>query len=130
MSEKVIILEPNDERVKEMVMLYYESYPWNDGYFSNNWSDFFDWWFRDVEGDPDEERPEYVQGTHRIQIHIDAAKITEWACEDLDEDDPYNIPQSEIAKLQEFLDDWCRRQGKTNTYLWDSNCEVRIPWEE
>lgn len=119
-------LEP-DGVFEKFTMLYSDYYPYNEGYFIG-WDEFFDEWKE--QEDLDTKRPEYVWATYPIEMSIDAIDILENATSELHEDAMSNIRDNDIKKLQDYLDNWCKKQTGTTTYYVDYSKAVMIPWEE
>jgi hypothetical protein len=114
------------EEVLNLSEYYYsDKFGDNEGYF-DNWDEFFDYWFDNH--DEDDEKPEFVWTTIPENISMDAMSIIESATEDLYEDAYSDISDSEIKKLQDYLDDWCKNCGVGTTY-YQGKYKVRIPWE-
>lgn len=111
----------------ECFYLYSDYYPHNEGYFSD-WDEFFDLWAEEHE--PDDERPEFVWITEPVKMSIDAHNIVESATEDLYEDAIYDVTDESIKRLQDYLDEWCKRCGVGTTYYESHKYKVRIPWED
>lgn len=123
--DKAIKLKCCDEIGKLMEMYYFEGYPYNEGYFSNI-EEFIEWW----EGNHEEDgtKPKYVWGTCEVELSLDASDILERACEELHEEARDDISESEIEKLQTFLDNWCSEQSYTTSYCCDTRYAIEIPW--
>jgi hypothetical protein len=125
--KKAIKLDTYDVISKNMEMYQSDYFSNNEGYFSE-WEDFFDDWFDNHE--ENEPRPEYVWGTTKQKIGIDAGDIIENATDDLWEDAADCISQEDRDKLQSFLDEWCEKQIGTTTYMITHKYAVKIPWDE
>ena len=63
-------------------------------------------------------------------MSIDAHNIVESATEDLYEDAIYDVTDESIKRLQDYLDEWCKRCGVGTTYYESHKYKVRIPWED
>ena len=105
----------------------------NDGFFSD-WQEFFDAWHNFVwecknDGLPVPERPEYVWGTEKIEMTLDAGGILENACEEMYDEAMLDISQDAIKEMQDYLNTWLYRYGLT-TYAETHKHVIRIPWEE
>lgn len=120
-------IQYDSDEAKNMKMLFSESYPYNEGYFSD-WDDYFNAWYDSNDHSSDNIRPEYVYGTYEMGLKIDIENAIEDACSDLHESARDNI--SGIDKLQEIVDDWCSEQSGCVTYFQDQKVAVKIPWEE
>lgn len=105
---------------------YYDQYERNDGYFYV-WDEFFDWWKDSY--DSSYEKPEYVWGTTKIHMRLNANDIISSACEDLYEDADSNISSVDIKEMQDFFDKWLKEHGLT-AYEFTYQHAIRIPWEE
>jgi len=114
---------PDEETTRER-LFFSDAYPYNGGYFTN-WDEFFDAW--DNEHEPDEPRPEYVWPTEESRMELDAERIVEDACDDLDED-AYDRVSSDIPELQGYMDKWLDAHG-TSSYVESHRAKVRVPWE-
>jgi len=125
--KKAIKLSADNEIAKSMGMLFSEEYGYNEGYFSD-WESFFDYW--DSHNSNEDKRPEYVWGTDKYLIRVDADDIVERATEDLWEDAADQISKSDIEELQTFLDKWCSNQLGTTTYTYTHEYAIKIPWED
>jgi hypothetical protein len=60
-------------------------------------------------------------------MSIDAANIIESATEDLYEDANLDVSDSAVKELQDYLDDWCKRCGVSETLI-RTKYKVAIPW--
>lgn len=122
--DKAIKLKHDDPIALKFGMMFSESYPHNEGYFSE-WEEFFEEWeaneFKDVF-----DRPQYVWGTVVCKINLDAENILQWACDDLHEDAYDNLV--DVDELQEFLNKWAEKQTGTETYYESSTYAIEIPW--
>ncbi len=126
--EKAKKIKASDPIAVAMGMFCSEDITYNDGYFFS-WEDFFD--SLDGRMELDIDRPRYVWGTVASSIKFDAGSIIENACDDLHEDASSDIPDSDIAELQKYLDEWCNRQANaTKSYMVDYEYAIEIPWEE
>lgn len=114
------------EALDDFLMCYYGGYPHDNGYFMD-WDSFFDWWDSEFEGEL--ERPEFVWGTEKVEMSMDADSIIEDATQDLYEDAEDNISGEERKKLQSLLNDWCANCGVGTTYMESHKSKVRIPWD-
>lgn len=121
--DKAIKLRSDDDIAKNMDMYYSDSYPYNDGYFSD-FEEFIDCWNDSYESD--EMKPLYVWGTTSTSLTLSADSILENACDDLHEE-AYERIEGRV-ELQEFLDDWCAKQKDTTTYYYDTKYAIEIPW--
>ena len=106
-------------------MCYSENYRHNEGYFAE-WEDFFD----SLDDDNDDSHPEYVWGTIKTEMSLNADSIIENAIDDFYEDAGDEISDAARAELQQFLNDWCERFGCGPAYTWTTKYKVRIPWEK
>lgn len=106
--------------------LYSEYFTDNEGYFMD-WYEFFEDWY--VNHNEEDEKPEYVWITERVDMHIDAYDIIANATENLYEDAMSNISDKKCKELQNMLDKWCDTCGVGNTYIKSDKYKVRIPWE-
>ena len=115
---KATISDYNDIPDKYKEMIYSDSYPYNEGYFT------------DIEelieycNDEDIPLPEYVWSTQKIPLSLDASSIIESACEELHEDAYENITKED--ELQEFLDDWCNQQSGVDSYSVNYKYAIKI----
>ena len=114
------------EALSDFVMCYYDGYPHNEGYIME-WDEFFDWWDSECEGEM--ERPQYVWGTTKRDMSMDADSLIEEATDDLYEDAEDRISDAERKKLQDFLNEWCANCGVGFTYDYTTKCKIKIPWE-
>ncbi|WP_201319076.1 hypothetical protein [Paenibacillus sp. EPM92] len=121
--DKAIKVKADDEIAKGMGMYYFDSYPYNEGYFSD-FDEFFEWWEESHE--PGEERPQYVWGTDCMGLILDADSILENATEDLHEEAFNRIEEKD--ELKAFLEAWCAKQQGTTTYYSTQKYAIEIPW--
>lgn len=112
--------------LKDMEYFFSDDYGENDGFFTE-WEDFFEYW--SSEHEPTDQKPEYVWSTESVEMSMDAGQLIENATEDLYEDAYYNISDTKIKELQEYLDKWCSECGVGKTY-YEGKYKVRIPWED
>ena len=105
---------------------YSEYYSWNEGYFTD-WDEFFDDWHENHNEEDD--KPEYVWTTERVDMHIDADDIIANATENLYEDAMDDISEEKCKELQNMLDKWCDTCGVRETYVKSNKYKVKIPWE-
>ena len=108
------------------VYFYSEYYSCNEGYFTD-WDEFFDDWYDNH--NEEDEKPEYVWITERVDMHIDADDIIANATENLYEDAMSNISDEKCKELQDLLDKWCDTCGVRETYVKSNKYKVKIPWE-
>ena len=92
------------------IMMYSESYGYDEGYFYD-----IDELIEYCESE-DIRVPDYCWSTEQINMSIDADSIIENACEELFEDAESHIDNSDRKELQEFLNKWCAKQTATTTY--------------
>lgn len=114
-------------------MAYSDYFSHNEGYFSD-WDEFFDSWHNFVaeceeEGIPVPEKPEYVWGTEKIELELDAGSIIENACEEMYDGAMSDIGTAAINEMQAYLETWKYRYGVTS-YSEDRRHAIKIPWEE
>ena len=115
---------PWSEVIETLDINYYsESFPFNDGYFTD-----FDEFFDAIEGEVIVEKPEYCFGVTEIPFRIDAESIVENACDDSYEDAIDHV--GNIRALQRLIDGWIEKNGPGSTYVFNKNVKVRIPWEQ
>jgi len=109
--EKAIRVSYKDAPNESKKMMYSDSYPYNEGYFT------------DIEDlleyckDEDVPAPLYVWSTREINLVMDAWSVVENACDELHESAMDNIDN--IKELQNFLNTWCAKQTGTDTYTVD-----------
>lgn len=96
-----IFYEPND-----FVDYYWDKYLFGKEYERLSFNDFFE-----------EYVPHKLWNCYKEKLHIDAKSIVEEACWNLHEDAFDSIPDREIKKLQDYLDEWCREQRCAETYF-------------
>lgn len=109
---------------KSTIMYFSDVYGANEGYFSEI-EDLVDYC-----NDEGIRVPDYIWGTYKSQITIDAYDIVENACDGLWEDAGDSIDSKDLAELQDFLDDWCAKQIGTKTYTVDYGCCILITDKE
>ena len=120
---KAIKIEADSPEAQEIGVFYSESYSSNEGYFSDIEA-FMEAW--NDENELGSLRPEYVWGTAKTSISIDAEDVVEAACSDLHEEAAEDL---DVKGLQGVLDKWCAEQAGTVTYQQDTTYAVRVPWE-
>ncbi len=69
--------------------------------------------------------PKEVNGCYEMSISINAEDVLESALEEHHEDARSSIPNAEVEKLQELIDEWCAVQ-KVITYFQDTSVIVEI----
>lgn len=116
--DRAIKIKYDDVPLERKVMLYSDSYGYNEGYFSEP--------YELVEYCQDEgiDIPKYAWSTTKIGLSMDADCIIDMACEDLHEDARDNIVGED--ELQKFLDAWCAKQSGVDTYVADYEYAVYI----
>lgn len=117
--DKAIKAKIDDVPEKDKGMLYSDSYPYNEGYFAG---------IEDlVEYCRDEGIiiPSYIWSTDKVELTLDAMQIIENACEELHEDAVSNIKDEE--ELQLFLNNWCKKQTGTDTYIVNYKYAIEVP---
>lgn len=112
------------EMIEDSPGFYSDYYSDNEGYFLD-FDEFFEDWFENH--DEDEPRPEFVWLADSYGMSIDAANIIESATEDLYEDANLDVSDSAVKELQDYLDDWCKRCGVSETLI-RTKYKVAIPW--
>ena len=129
--EKETLGNAIEKPASEFEMYYSDCFSDNDGYFED-FDEFFDnWKYQLEEGEVDDnKRPEFVYGTFAIDMKIDADDIVENALEDFYEDARWEIADKSMEELQNYLDKWCEECGVGQTFYYDKQYKVRIPWEE
>ena len=108
--EKATKCEYQDCPGDQKIMMYSESYGYDEGYFSD-----IDELIEYCESE-DIRVPGYCWSTEQINMSIDADSIIENVCEELFEDAESYIDNSDRKELQEFLNKWCAKQTATTTY--------------
>ncbi|MBD5487316.1 MAG: hypothetical protein HDR13_00755 [Lachnospiraceae bacterium] len=103
------------ESLPEDVWLYDKQ---TDDYFSD--IDYFVDAYRDNEDFETEEQmlknlPPVLWVCESVDIAMDAYSILESACEELHEDAMDHISHQDIERLQNFMDEWCKKQSGTKT---------------
>lgn len=76
-----------------------------------------------------ENLPEVLWLCDNVDISIDADSIIENACEELHEEAEENIFRQDREELQEFLDNWCKKQTGTTTLYPNYKKYVRVKKE-
>ena len=122
-NEKVTKAVSIDEKDVN-TMLYCEEF---DEYYDTV-DDFFEDYAANYEDEEVYNKPERLWVTSVEKISIDAYSIIENACEGLHEDAMENIDEKDIAELEEFLDNWCKKQTGTTTYYPCYKQYVVIDW--
>ena len=110
-NEKVANAVAVDEKDVD-VMLYCEEF---DKYYDTV-DDFFEDYAANYKDEEVYNKPERLWVTSVEKISIDAYSVIENACEGLHEDAMENIDEKDIAELEEFLDNWCKKQTGTTFY--------------
>lgn len=123
-NEKVAKAVSVDEKDVN-TMLYCEEF---DEYYDAV-DDFLDDYACNHEEDSDE-RPVRLWVTSVEKISVDADNILENACEELHEDAMDSICIDDKIRLQEFLDDWCKKQTGTTTYYPCYEKYVIVDWNK
>ena len=121
-------IEADKDIFNKYIMLYSDSYPYNEGYFAD-WDSFFDAWNNEEEN-KEENRPQYVWATTPIELSMDGSSIIENACEELWEGALDSISSKDIVEFENFIQNWCEKQTGATTYYVDYNIAIKIPWEE
>ena len=116
-----------DDMAETMECFYSENYPYAEGYFLD-WEDFFSAWVDNFE--PDEEKPEYVYATEKLEFAIDAYDMVTNHLENFYEDAYNNIKTEKMQELQRYLEEWCATCGVGKSYVMDYRKKIRIPWED
>ena len=122
-NEKVTKAVSVDEKDVN-TMLYCEEF---DEYYDTV-DDFFEDYAVNYEDEKVYNKPERLWVTSVEKISIDAYSVIENACEGLHEDAMENIDEKDIAELEEFLDNWCKKQTGTTTYYPCYKQYVKIDW--
>ena len=122
-NEKVANAVAVDEKDVD-VMLYCEEF---DKYYDTV-DDFFEDYAANYKDEEVYNKPERLWVTSVEKISIDAYSVIENACEGLHEDAMENIDEKDIAELEEFLDNWCKKQTGTTTYYPCYKQYVVIDW--
>lgn len=122
-NEKVTKAVSIDEKDVN-TMLYCEEF---DEYYDTV-DNFFEDYAANYEDEEVYNKPERLWVTSVEKISIDAYSIIENACEGLHEDAMENIDEKDIAELEEFLDNWCKKQTGTTTYYPCYKQYVVIDW--
>ena len=131
--EKVLEAEEVDIKDIDSEMWFYDEQ--TDDYFSD--IDYFVDSYKDSdEYESDEEMmnnlPEVLWLTNPVDITMVADSIIESACEELHEDTSENISDGDRKKLQNMLDEWCKKQTGTRTIYpnYKKYVRVRKEWFE
>ena len=119
-NEKVANAVEVDEKDID-TMLYCEE---TDSYYWDS-DEMIDDWYSDHEDE--DEKPQILWVTSEEKLHLDAADIVSDACEYLHED-AYDM--CDIDSLQKLLDDWCKKQTRTDTYYPCYKQYVVIDWRK
>ena len=122
-----LVFGKDDEKINSFNMFYSEHFPYNEGYFSD-FDEFFE--ALDEENTIEDKRPYYVWGTFETQINIDVETLLEDACEDLHEEAYSSIDEKDFKELEQFIENWCKKQTQTTTYYPNFKYSIIIPWEE
>lgn len=117
-KSKATILDIEDVPSESAIMLYSDSYSYNEGYF-NDIDELIDHC-----EDVGEIVPDYVWSTREVRLTMDASDIVDSACEELHESARDYIANEDI--LQSFLDDWCKNQYGVSTYCVDYKYMIRV----
>ncbi len=98
------------------------------GYMYGFWSDFDELieFCKEHSCDP----PQFVWGTSRINMFIDAKQIVEDACEELFDDAIDLVSGEDLKELQNYLDQWCAKQKQTSTYAPNKDVAILITHED
>lgn len=105
-------------------MLYCDE---TDRYFLDI-NEFVEDWYGDH--DKKDEKPDRLWVTSVGQIQLDSDSILENACEELHEEAMESICIDDKIRLQEFLDDWCKKQTGTTTYYPCYEKYVIVDWNK
>lgn len=119
-----------EEKLGDYNYFYSQYYGYNEGYFSD-FDEFFEYWHDNEEYTTitKDERPKFVWVTDSIKMNLDADDIVSNVTEELYEDAFYDISSEDMKHLQDFLDEWCKTCGVSDTYYESHKYKVRIPWE-
>lgn len=101
--------------------LFLDSYS-EEGKFFEDFEELFEW-----AGEKGITIPEYVWATNCTQITLNARDMVSNACEELWEEAYYQISEEDIKELQEYLDEWCKKQTGTMTYTPNYNYAIKVP---
>lgn len=118
--EKALHVKESEANPDRCEMMYHKDYGYDEGYFC------------DIEDllnyceENDIEKPKYCYGTRSRIISLDAEAMVEEACDELHENAFDNIDKSEIDELQEYIDEWCKKQTGTRTYEVDFGYAILI----
>ena len=121
-EEKRLKYQELIEKAKEVVVKSVSTYLYDEktDYYFDEIEDFVDEYKDNALFENDEEMlenlPEVLWVCSKAEISMDAGSIIENACENLHEDAYDTISDKDTRRLQEFLDEWCRKQTGTTTY--------------
>lgn len=101
-------------------MFFSETYGYDEGYFSDI-DDLLDYCYSENINPPD-----YVWGTDKTMLSLNACDILSNACEELHEDAYDSIGDKDIKEMQDFFDEWCKGQTGTTTYSVNYNYCILI----
>lgn len=107
---------PDDQKI----MMYSDSYGYNEGYFTD-FDELID--YCDLE---DILIPDYCWSTVQIDMSMDADSLIENACEELYEGAEEHISDEDRKELQDFLDKWCYKQSGMSTYSVDYKYAIKV----
>lgn len=102
------------------IMMYSDSYGYNEGYFVG-----FDELIDYCESE-DIPVPDYCWSTTQIDMSMDAESLIENACQNLYDGAEDHISDEDRKELQDFLDRWCEKQSNTSTYSVDYKYAIKI----
>lgn len=107
---------PDEKRI----MMYSDSYKYNEGYFTD-FDELIDYCMSE-----DIPVPDYCWSTTQINMSMDADSLIESACEELYEGAVDHISDEDRKELQDFLDIWCEKQGVTSSYSVDYKFAIKV----
>lgn len=104
----------------ERIMIYSDSYGYNEGYFTDI-DELIDYC-----ESKDIPVPDYCWSTMQIDMSMDADGLIEDACQNLYDGAEDHISNEDRKELQDFLDKWCQKQSNTSTYSVDYKYAIKI----
>ena len=99
-EEEKMFYEPDD-----FVDYYWDKYLYGKEYKTMGFDEFYEDYI-----------PHILWNCYKEELHINASRIVEEACEDLHEDAFDSIDYRDLKELQKYLDKWCKEQTCTVTY--------------
>lgn len=119
LRKDAILTKYKDVPDEQKEMVYCEDVDgYNEGYFADI-EDLIEY----CEGE-EIDIPEYVYSTTLVELSLNAYSILADACENLHEDAYDNL--CDIEELQNFMNEWCKKQSGANTYEVNYNYVIKV----